>query len=207
MNNDQPRALLLVISSPSGGGKTTLCARLLQDFKTMVPSISCTTRAPRMGEKEGRDYYFLNEDEFRRRIKTGYFLEYAQVHDHWYGTPRQPVVEALTTGHDIVMAIDVQGAARIRDLISHEPNGLLYQAFVDVFILPPNEEVLRQRLIGRGQDSPETIERRLRNAEQELRCQSAFRYVIINDQLDTAYQQLRMIVLQEQRRLMGGGKE
>ena len=114
MTEKSHRPLCIVLSSPSGGGKTTLCSRLLVEFPAMVYSISCTTRPPRPGEKDGEHYYFLTEPEFKRQAEAGVFLEYAQVHDHWYGTPQQRIEQALRDGRDVLLDIDVQGAGRIR---------------------------------------------------------------------------------------------
>ena len=194
------RPLLLVISAPSGAGKTTLCRRLLQEFDTMDYSISCTTRPPRPGEADGRDYFFLAPGEFRRRAEQGDLLEQAEVHGYAYGTPRRPVEDALRAGRDILMDIDVQGAARIRGLVRREKTSLLARAYVDVFVKPPDLAALRRRLEERGQDAPEVIARRLANAERELQAQGAYQYVIVNDELERAYGELRAVVLAERRR-------
>jgi guanylate kinase len=190
--------LLLVVSAPSGGGKTTLCNRLRSEFQRMAYSISCTTRAPRGAEQQDVHYHFLTPDEFEKRSQSGAFLEQAEVHGNRYGTLRSEVVAALSTNRDILMDIDVQGAAQIRAAVRTAPaDDLLRNAFVDVFILPPSEKVLRERLTGRGEDSPETIARRLQNARLEMATWRDYRYVIVNDDLDTAYGQLRALVLAE----------
>lgn len=196
------RPLCIVISSPSGGGKTTLCSRLLREFPSMVYSISCTTRAPRPGEVEGKNYYFLTEPEFKRRVKAGDFLEYARVHDHWYGTPKQLIEKALNEGRDALLVIDVQGAERIRALISGSASDILKTALVDIFVVPPNINALRQRLAGRGQDTEETIALRLANAEKEMACRDRYKYVIINDRLDDAYERLKNIIQAEHARVV-----
>jgi len=202
MTEKSHRPLCIVLSSPSGGGKTTLCSRLLGEFPAMVYSISCTTRPPRSGEKDGEHYYFLTELEFKRQADAGDFLEYAQVHDHWYGTPKQRIEQALHEGRDVLLDIDVQGAERIRTLISGSASDILKTAFVDVFIAPPSLQALKQRLEGRSQDTDETIRRRLANAEQEMACRNRYQYVIINDRLDEAYDRLRAIVRTERCRVV-----
>lgn len=197
------RPLLLVISAPSGAGKTTLCHRLLREFPVMDYSISCTTRPPRVGEMDGQDYYFLTPDEFRRRSESGGLLEEAEVHGYAYGTPRQPVEKALRAGRDVLMDIDVQGAGRIRNLVSCESDSLLARAYVDVFVMPPSMAELRRRLESRGKDSPAVIERRLANAAREMQAREEYQYVVINDDLERAYDELRGIVLTERRRPVG----
>lgn len=191
------RPLCIVLSSPSGGGKTTLCGMLLREYPAMVYSISCTTRAPRPGETEGQSYFFLSEPEFRRRIAAGYFLEYALVHEHWYGTPKQRLEDALRAGRDVLLAIDVQGAERIRSAMAEPGMDLVRRAFVDIFIVPPSLEALRRRMEERGQDAEETIRQRLAGAERELACRDRYRHVIVNDRLEEAFRRLASIVRDE----------
>lgn len=211
MNAPVQRPLLLVVSAPSGAGKTTLGARLLEEFPAMVRSVSCTTRVPRPGEINGRDYYFLDAVEFQRRVAAGTFLEYAQVHGAWYGTPREPVEQALRSGCDVLMIVDVQGAERIRQLLAtsaagesadgESAAGDLRRAFVDIFIMPPDNESLRQRLVARGQDDAAAIERRLKNAGGEMADAVRFKHRIVNDRLEEALAHLRNIVLEEKGRV------
>ncbi|MCS6771898.1 MAG: guanylate kinase [Kiritimatiellae bacterium] len=197
-----PRSLLLVVSAPSGGGKTTLCERLLAEFDQMIYSVSCTTRPPREGEVDGVDYYFISEAEFEKRVRAGEFLEHAIVHGHRYGTLRRFIERGFATGRDVLMDIDVQGAAQIRaSLAALPPNDPLRLGFVDVFIAPPSIEVLRKRLYLRGKDSDEVIERRIAQAEQELSRWREYQYLIINDRLDASYDALRAIVVAEHRRV------
>jgi guanylate kinase len=192
------RPLLWVVSAPSGGGKTTLCNRLRAEFPRMAYSVSCTTRAPRGTEQQDVHYHFLTPDEFERRSQSGAFLEQAIVHGNRYGTLRLEVVAALSAGRDILMDIDVQGAAQIRAAVRSAPEtDLLRRAFVDVFILPPSEAVLRQRLTGRGEDTAEVIERRMQNARREMETWRDYRYVIVNDELEVAYDALRAVVMAE----------
>lgn len=192
------RPLLMVVSAPSGGGKTTLCRRLLAEDPRFTYSISCTTRPPRPGEVNGRDYHFLAPDEFARRRDAGEFLEWATVHGNLYGTPAAPIVETLTSGRDVMLDIDVQGAAQIRARIAAEPPGsLLRRAYTDVFILPPSVAELRRRLERRGQDAPEVIDRRVRQAEAEMAHAGEYRHRIVNDVLEDAYRRLREFVRSE----------
>lgn len=203
MINLPVRSLLIVVSAPSGGGKTTLCERLMAEFHQMVYSVSCTTRAPRDGEQDGTDYYFISESEFRRRVDAGEFLEHANVHGHLYGTLRRYVERGFASGRDVLMDIDVQGAAQIRDRLNALPvTDPLRRGFVDVFIAPPSLEVLRKRLLLRGKDADDVIERRLRQAENELQRWPEYRYLIVNDRLDASYDSLRAIIVAEHRRVL-----
>jgi guanylate kinase len=201
MIHPDPRPLLIVISAPSGTGKTTLCDRLISEFRAMRYSVSCTTRAPRDGEMDGIDYHFLDEAAFCAKLEAGAFLEHATVHDHCYGTLRDVVVDGLNNGHDILMDIDVQGAQQIREVIARTaPDDPLRRAYVDVFIAPPSIEVLRARLKGRGKDSEAVIERRMQQVEQEISCWRDYRYFVINDRLDATYDALRAIIIAEHHR-------
>lgn len=164
----------------------------------MVYSVSCTTRAPRGEEVDGVDYRFLSEEAFRTRVTQGDFLEHALVHGYCYGTLRETVEAALRAGQSVLMDIDVQGAAQIRNVLqaagSDDP---IAGHWVDIFISPPSVEALRARLEGRGEDAPEVIEARLRNADMEMACADAYGHLVINDDLDDAYARLRDIVMQE----------
>ena len=197
------RPLLLVVSAPSGAGKTTLCDLLLGDHPNMAYSVSCTTRAPRGAEVDGRDYHFLSKDEFDRRVHEGEFLEFAVVHGHRYGTLRKAVVDALAAGRDLIMDIDVQGAAQIRGKAFAE-NGPLKRAYVDIFIAPPSLDVLRDRLQKRREDAPATIERRLQNALGEMARWTDYQYLVVNDRLESAYRELSAIVTAEHCRILPG---
>jgi len=190
------RVLLLVVSAPSGAGKTTLCDRLLVDNPFMTRSVSCTTRAPRGVEMDGRDYYFLSPDEFNRKVTEGLFLEHALVHGNQYGTLRGTVEEALKAGKDVLLVIDVQGAATIRRS-AHLPGGILGRAYVDIFIAPPSLDALRDRLQKRGEDAQDVVERRLSAAQDEMARGHEYQYRVVNDNLEQAYAELAAIVQAE----------
>jgi len=185
------RGALFVVSSPSGGGKGTLIQRVLKELPNLSYSVSYTTRAPRNGEVEGREYFFVTPEEFEHRIAAGEFLEWAHVHGKLYGTSRHQVSREIFEGRDIILEVDVQGAASVRELVSDS---------VSIFILPPSVETLRQRLMARGTDSPEELDLRLKHAPEELRHYKSFDYVIINDEVEKAATQLRCIVQAERAR-------
>ena len=184
--------ILFVISAPSGAGKSTLCAALRQtpDF---VYSVSCTTRPARAGEIEGEDYAFVNEPEFLARVKAGEFLEYARVHEHYYGTLRKPLVENLKKGVDVIIDVDTQGAAAIRNA----GDEFIRSTLADVFIMPPNLEELRRRLIKRGTETPQQIELRLSNAAREMELWRDYRYTIISQSTEEDLQKFRHITRAE----------
>lgn len=165
---------------------------LLQEYPELVYSISCTTRAPRGEEEDGLDYHFLTPERFRELIAEDAFLEYAEVHDNYYGTLRAPIVEILAEGHSAILDIDVAGAAKVRHQVFHHlpPDDPLRIGYTDIFINPPSMEALRERLEKRGTDSPSTIERRLANAEGEMARASEYMFQIVNDDLAIAYKRL-----------------
>ena len=179
---DEPRprrGLLLVISSPSGAGKTSLSRRLIADHPELSLSVSCTTRAPRTGEQNGREYHFVTPAEFDEMVREQAFLEYAHVHEHRYGTPRGPVEQALADGRDVLFDIDWQGAMSIAAGLPAD--------VVRVFILPPSMAELRRRLHTRAQDAEDVIERRLGRAAGEIRMWAEYDYVLVNHDIDAAY--------------------
>ena len=188
----QRSGILFVISAPSGAGKTTLCTALRQkpDF---VYSVSCTTRAPRPGEIEGEDYYFLSRDDFSQKIKTDAFLEYAEVHGHFYGTLKEPVSEQLHQGIDVLIDIDTRGAAAIRA----NPDPIIQHALADVFLMPPDLEELRRRLERRGTESPEEVETRIANAASEMKCWRDYRYTIISGSMEENIEKFRAVMRAE----------
>jgi guanylate kinase len=167
------QGLLLVVSAPSGAGKSTLCNGL-RATEPWEYSVSHTTRAPREGEVNGREYLFVASGAFEHTVNQGGFLEYARVHGHAYGTPKQPVLDALAAGRDVLLDIDVRGAEQVRACT--EP--AIQRAFVDIFIVPPSLEELERRLRGRGTDEESTIVKRLHNAREELKRWSDYRYVV-----------------------------
>jgi guanylate kinase len=181
--------ILFVISAPSGAGKSTICDALRQtpDF---VYSVSSTTREPRAGEIEGEDYQFLTEADFQARVQKGEFLEHARVHEHYYGTLRQPLLDNLKKGIDVLIDIDTQGAAAIRNC----GDEFIRRALSDVFIMPPNLEELRRRLTKRGTETPEQIELRLTNAAREMKLWRDYRYTIISQSMEEDLQKFRHII-------------
>lgn len=186
-----PRGILYVVSSPSGGGKGTLIRRVLDVMPDLSYSVSYTTRAPRNGEVNGREYFFVDRKLFEEMVAAGEFLEWANVHGNLYGTCERQVVNETNSGVDIVLEVDVQGAASVRRLPLDS---------VSVFILPPSLETLRQRLLARGTDSPEQLAVRLRNAPAELNQYEQFDYIIFNDDVERASAQLAAIVTAERAR-------
>ncbi|PIE69339.1 MAG: guanylate kinase [Deltaproteobacteria bacterium] len=176
--------LPLVISAPSGTGKTTLIAKLHQEFPSFAFSVSCTTRAPRAGEINGRDYHFLDRETFLQRRDQGFFAEWAEVHNHFYGTPLKATREILAQGKDIIFDIDVQGA---RQLKASMPQSCL------VFLFPPSLQTLKDRLAARGTDTQAIITQRLVNARDELDQCTFFDFWIVNDNLETAYEELKAV--------------
>ena len=179
------RGLMLVISSPSGAGKTSLSRRLTADHAELELSVSCTTRAPRPGEQDGREYVFIGREAFDARVAEGGFLEWAHVHDHRYGTPRGPVLAALEAGRDVLFDIDWQGADQVASQAVDD--------LVRVFVLPPTMQDLKRRLYARAQDGAEVIERRLARAPGEIAHWADYDYVIVNDDFDRAYADLAHI--------------
>ena len=192
-NAATPRGTLFVVSSPSGGGKGTIIEHVLECVANLSYSVSYTTRAPRLKEVDGREYFFVSRETFNEMVAAGEFLEWACVHGNLYGTAKSQVIEETNAGADIILEVDVQGAASVRQLLMDS---------VSIFILPPSYEVLKQRLITRGTDSPEELAIRLRNAPDELKQYSAFDYVIINDEIERAAGQLASIIYAERARCM-----
>jgi guanylate kinase len=186
------RGILFVISGPSGVGKTSLCNAVMATVPNVKASISCTTRAPRPGEQDGREYFFVSPETFDHYVATEAFLEWAWVHEQRYGTLRSQVEAGTATGHDMLLTIDVQGAAKLR------------AAQVEaryIFVLPPSWATLATRLQQRGSEDEDVRKRRLTVARQELRQYTAYDYAIINDQLDTAAAALQAIIVAERQRI------
>jgi len=191
VNNSPTRGTLFVVSSPSGGGKGTLVRGVLEVVENLSYSVSYTTRGPRANEVNGREYFFVDVPTFEEMVAGGEFLEWACVHGNFYGTAKRQIAEKTGAGIDMILEVDVQGAASVRQLLMDS---------VSVFILPPSFEVLKKRLCARGTDTPESLELRLRNAPDELRQYSSFDYVIINDEIDRAVAQLASIIYAERAR-------
>ncbi|MBU6161340.1 MAG: guanylate kinase [Myxococcales bacterium] len=177
--------MLLILCGPSGAGKSTLCSLLLNQEADFSLSVSCTTRAPRGQEVHGREYWFVTTDEFERQVNDRAFAEYAQVHGNWYGTLRTVIDAALAQGRSLVFDIDYQGAQQLR---------AVYPDAVSVMVLPPDMATLEARLRGRGTDSDEVIERRLKKALHEIQQTAEFDYVLVNEQIETAWGVLQSIV-------------
>jgi guanylate kinase len=187
--------LFIVISAPSGAGKTTLCDLLLQNYPEMCYSVSCTTREPRGNEADGEDYHFLTVEAFTRLISEGRFLEHASVHGNYYGTLKDPIYQALRENQCILLDIDVEGAAQVRNHVAALPtDDPLRVGFIDIFLNPPSMQELEERLQSRGTDSPEVIGKRLGNAQQEMAQASLYMHQLINDDLDTTFRRLCDII-------------
>lgn len=174
---------MLLISGPSGCGKSTICKRLLES-DDVVFSVSATTRTPRPGEIDGQHYHFLSPESFRKKITEGAFIEHAEVHGNMYGTLKAPMDEAIAAGKVYLVEIDVQGALQLKAL---EVDGIY------VFVAPPDFEVLRDRLSGRGTETPEVLERRLKKAEDEYRERERYDHIVVNDDLERAVAEIRRI--------------
>ena len=183
------RGVMLVVSSPSGAGKTTLCDGLRKAYRDLVMSVSVTTRKPRPGEKHGVDYYFVSIDEFNKMQEEGELLESASVFGNQYGTPRGPVEKLLEQGKDILFDVDWQGASQLTNTCGDE--------LCRVFILPPSAKALGERLSGRGTDTPDVIAKRMSEAAREISHWSEYDYIIINDDLDVAQAEINSILITE----------
>ena len=188
--------LLIVIAAPSGGGKSTVLARVFAEIPGLLFSISHTTREPRKGEQNGREYFFVDRATFQALVSSGAFLERAEVHGNLYGTSRSELERARNLSRDLVLDIDVQGAEQV---VRACPSALT------IFLRPPSLEVLRARLRGRGTDSAEALEVRIRNAEAELARSSEFSHVVVNDDLDTAVKTVKGIIEAERARPFASG--
>jgi guanylate kinase len=173
--------LLILISAPSGGGKTTLCQQLLASCPGMTRAVTCTTREPRQGEQDGEDYHFLDAASFLKRVQAGNFLEHATVYGHSYGTLKAEVLGKLRQGRDVLLSVDVQGAATIREKSQTDPE--LKQALVSIFLTPPSLAVLEERLRKRGTDSAAVIQKRLGVARQEIAQWKHFDYLLMSDSI------------------------
>src|SRR6266403_759376 len=190
--------LLVVISAPSGGGKTTLCQQLLAARPQMTRAVTCTTRGPRQGEQDGVDYFFLDADSFLKRVQAGNFLEHATVYGNSYGTLKGEVLGKLRQGKDVLLSVDVQGAATIRERAQEDPE--LKRSLVMVFLSPPSLAVLEERLRKRGTDSPSVIQKRLAVARQEIAQWKNFDYLLLSTTIKEDSRRIVAIVEAEQMR-------
>ena len=184
-NSDRYQGSLFIIAAPSGGGKTSLVNALLKQDSRLVLSVSHTTRKARPGEIDGQQYHFVSEAEFEQMVDNGDFMEQARVFDHYYGTNRKSVAAQLGQGRDVILEIDWQGARQVRKV---------FPDCCSIFIIPPSLEDLRKRLTGRGQDSAEVIQRRMRDAQAEISHWAEFDYLVVNDDFDIALEDLQDII-------------
>ena len=191
--SDTRRGLLIILSSPSGAGKTTLTRRLRDWDPSIQFSVSATTRAPRKGESDGRDYYFLSESKFKSFVADGEMLEHAHVFGNFYGSPRSPVLKAIEQGRDVLFDVDWQGAQQIR-------NSNMGQHVLSIYFLPPSINELHRRLVSRGQDSHQTIAKRMLKSWDEISHWDSYDYVLINDDVDATEAKLKSIVAAERLR-------
>lgn len=190
-SSDRTQPLLLLISAPSGGGKTTVCQQLLATVPGLTRVVTCTTRPPRTGERDGMDYHFLTPEDFSRRVAAGEFLEHAAVYGQRYGTLRRAVFDELGQGRHVLLNVDVQGAASIRHLAATD--GPLRNALVTVFLTPPSVEVLAERLNRRGQDEPAVVARRLAEARAEMAAWREFDYLVLSTTIPDDLRRVRTI--------------
>lgn len=193
LDGPRRRGLLIILSSPSGAGKSTLSRRMLEFDPEVSFSVSATTRPPRPGEQDGRDYFFRSRREFEAMVEAGALLEHAEVFGHLYGTPRAPVEAAIEAGRDVLFDVDWQGGQQIR-------NSSLRDAVVSIFILPPSIAELENRLRRRGQDSPEVVARRMAKSRDEISHWAEYDYVLVNESLPQCESELKAIVEAERLR-------
>ncbi|EOR27444.1 MULTISPECIES: guanylate kinase [Clostridium] len=186
------RGVLIVISGPSGAGKGTICKALLEKHKNIYISVSATTRSPRNGEVDGVNYYFLSKEVFKEKVEKNGFLEYANVHGNFYGTPKVNVEKMLEEGKDVILEIDIQGALQVKENFSEG---------VFIFILPPSMEELKQRIIKRGSETEESLMTRFKNAYKEINYVSKYNYAVVNDTLDLAVSKVESIIAAEKCRV------
>lgn len=182
------RGLLIVISGPSGAGKGTICKALLDKRKDIEVSVSATTRQPRAGEVDGVNYHFLTKEQFVEKVEKDGFLEYAEVYGNYYGTPKSNVDEILDAGRNVILEIDIQGALKVKEKATEG---------VFIFILPPSMEELKQRIIKRGSETPESLMTRFKSAYQEINYVSKYNYAVVNDNVEDAVHKIEGILTAE----------
>jgi guanylate kinase len=185
------KGILIVLSGPSGAGKGTICKALLSRGDYWL-SVSATTRNPRVGEIEGKNYYFIDKDEFVNRVESGDFLEHAEVYGNYYGTPKSKVLSALDSGKNVILEIDIQGALKVKES---------YPGGVFIFILPPSMEELKQRIINRGSETKESLMTRFKSAYQEINYVSKYNYAVVNDTVEEAVKKIESIITAEKCRV------
>jgi guanylate kinase len=185
------KGLLLVISGPSGAGKGTICKALVENNHFWI-SVSATTRSPRKGEVEGENYFFTTHEDFKERINKGDFLEYAEVYGNYYGTPKSNVLKMLDSGTDVILEIDIQGALKVKET---------FQEGIFIFILPPSMEELKQRIINRDSETPESLMTRFKSAYKEINYVSKYSYAVVNDTVEEAVKKIESIVVAERCRV------
>lgn len=192
INQNSRLGVILIVSGPSGTGKTTVCSRVREDMPELRFSVSCTTRAPRAGEQHGKDYYFLSREEFKRRIDNGEFIEYAEVFSNYYGTLKSEVIDRVKRGEDVFLDIDIQGAMQIRQSTQQSP--LLRTCCEFIFIAPPSLQELESRLRRRASESEEQIMQRLGKSKLEISYWKQYDYLVINDILEVAVEEMKSLI-------------
>ncbi|SCJ49374.1 Guanylate kinase [uncultured Clostridium sp.] len=186
------KGLLIVVSGPSGAGKGTICKALLEKHDDLFISVSATTRQPRAGEVDGVNYHFITKEDFIKRVEQKDFLEYAEVYGNYYGTPKSRVEEMIDNGKNVILEIDIQGALKVKEN---------FKEGVFIFILPPSMEELKQRIIKRGSETPESLMRRFKSAYQEINYISKYNYAVVNDVVDVAVSKIEGIITAEKCRV------